>query len=84
MQIRIQENLDYSLSIVLAPRDNVSNKEDESKLVNILKDKYKYKFQVFTLENFVESLIDEFPEESIFKRFHHRYLDFRTAEYLLR
>ena len=82
--VRIQENLDYSLSIVLAPKDNVSNKEDESKLINILKDKYKYKFQVLTLENFVESLIAEFPEESIFKRFHHRYLDFRTAEYLLR
>lgn len=82
--VRIQENLDYSLSIILAPRDNVSNKEDETKLINILKDEYKYKFQVFTLENFVEVLIKEFPEESIFKRFHHRYLDFRTAEYLLR
>ncbi|MBQ0056243.1 MAG: hypothetical protein KBT20_01190 [Bacteroidales bacterium] len=82
--VRIQENLDYSLSIVLAPQDNVSNKEDETKLINILKDEYKYKFQVFTLENFVEVLIAEFPEESIFKRFRHRYLDFRTAEYLLR
>lgn len=82
--VRVQENLDYSLSIVLAPKDNIGNKEDEAKLINILKDEYKYKFQVFTLENFVEALIAEFPGESIFERFRYRYLDFRTAEYLLR
>lgn len=82
--VRIQENMDYSLSIVLAPKGNVSNREDETKLTNILKDEYKYKFQVFTLEKFVDMLIAEFPEESIFQRFRHRYLDFRTAEYLLR
>ena len=81
--VRVQEHLDYSLSIVLAPQDNVSNKEDETKLIKILKDEYKYKFQAITLENFVEALIKEFPEESIFKRFRHRYLDFRQAERLL-
>ena len=82
--VRLHEGLDFSYSIVLAPKENKSNKEDEEKLISILADGNKNKFQIFSLEDFVGKLVKEFPEETIFKRFQHRYLDFRTAEWLLR
>lgn len=82
--VRLYEQLDESLSIVISPQDNTSNHEDEKQLTNMLNEKYKYKFQVICLESFVDALIAEFPDESIFKIFRHRYLDFRTAEWLLK
>ena len=64
-------------------KENKSNKKDEEQLSDILDKKYKYKFQVFSLEAFVDAIIEEFPDDEIFKKFRHRYLDFRTAEWLL-
>lgn len=83
-KVRRYEKLDESLSIVVAPKDNVSNKKDEKELSDILKDEYKYKFQVISLEALVGALIEGFPDEEIFRKFHHRYLDFRTAEWLMK
>lgn len=83
-KVRRYEKLDESLSIVVAPKDNVSNKKDEKELSDILKDEYKYKFQVISLEALVDALIEGFPDEEIFRQFHHRYLDFRTAEWLMK
>ncbi|MGN0206580.1 MAG: hypothetical protein ACI4BC_05000 [Muribaculaceae bacterium] len=82
--MRVYEHLSDSMSIVLAPKENNSNLNDEEQLKHILKNEYRYKFQAKTLEIFVDSIIKEFPEEEIFKRFKHRYLDFRTAEWLLK
>ncbi|MCR4965585.1 MAG: hypothetical protein K6A41_08010 [Bacteroidales bacterium] len=82
--VRCYENLDESLSVVIAPKDNTSNKSDERDLLNILKEGYKYKFQVVSLEDFVKAIIDEFPDENVFRKFHDRYLDFRTSEWLLK
>lgn len=81
--VRLHEDLDDSISIVLAPMDNDNNKEDENQLIKALNADYTYKFQVISLEDFVSVLIDVFPEESIFKQFLHRYLDFRPAEWML-
>ena len=83
-KVRQYEKLDESLSMVIAPKDNISNKKDEKELSDILKDEYKYKFQVISLEAFVDALIEGFPDDEIFRKFHHRYLDFRTAEWLLK
>ena len=83
-KVRRYEKLDESLSIVVAPKDNISNKKDEKELSDILKDEYKYKFQVISLEVFVDALVEGFPDEEIFRKFHHRYLDFRTAEWLMK
>ena len=81
--VRLHEHLSNSLSIVLAPKENVSNLADEKQLEHILKEEFCYKFQAVTLETFVDSIINEFPDEDIFRRFKHRYLDFRPAEWLL-
>lgn len=82
--VRLHEKLDDSISIVIAPKDNTCNKQDEDQLTQILRDKYKYKFQTISLESFVDVLIREFFDEDIFQKFRHRYLDFRTAEWLLK
>lgn len=82
--VRLNEQLDDSLSIVIAPKENQSNKDDEEQLVNALNEKYKYKFKVIDLETFVKAIIEGFPHETIFQKFHHRYLDFRPAEWLLK
>ena len=81
--VRLHEHLDDSISIILSPKENISNEEDESSLRSILKDEYKYKFQSVTLENFVSALIREFPDIDIFREFEKRYLDFERVEKLI-
>ncbi len=73
-----------SLSIVLAPRGNTLNHADEQQLASIIRQEYRYKFQVLALETFVDALIVAFPRLPIFSEFHRRYLDFTPAEWLLR
>lgn len=82
--VRLHEKLDNSISIIIAPKDNTCNKQDEDQLTEILTEEYKYKFQVISLESFVEAIIKEFIDEEIFQKFRYRYLDFRTAEWLLK
>ena len=81
--VRVYEQLHDSISVVIAPKENDSNDEDEKGLVESLKKEFKYKFQVIDLETFVDALIDGFPDEPIFPRFRYRYLDFRPAEWIL-
>ena len=81
--VRLHEHLDDSISIILSPKENISNEEDERSLIAILKDEYKYKFQSVTLESFVSALIREFPDTDLFQRFENRYLDFERAEKLI-
>ena len=81
--VRLHEHLDDSISIILSPKENISNEEDESSLRSILRDEYKYKFQSVTLENFVSALIREFPDIDIFRGFEKRYLDFERVEKLI-
>ena len=81
--VRLHEHLDDSISIILSPKENISNEEDESSLRSILKDEYKYKFQSVTLESFVSALIREFPDIDIFRGFEKRYLDFERVEKLI-
>ncbi|MGM9840712.1 MAG: PGN_0703 family putative restriction endonuclease, partial [Candidatus Limisoma sp.] len=81
--VRLHEHLDDSISIILSPKGNMSNEEDERSLIAILKDEYKYKFQSVTLESFVSSLIREFPDTDLFRRFENRYLDFERVEKLI-
>ena len=82
--VRLHKHLDDSISIILSPKENISNEEDESCLRAILKDEYKYKFQSVTLESFVSALIREFPDIDIFREFEKRYLDFEQVEKLIR
>lgn len=81
--VRLHEHLDDSISIILSPKENMSNEEDERSLIAILKDEYKYKFQSVTLESFVSALIREFPDTDLFQSFENRYLDFERAEKLI-
>ena len=78
--VRLYEHLDESLSIVVAPKENISNKKDEEELSKALNEDYKYKFQVIELETFIDALMNGYPNEPIFQKFWHRYLDFRPVE----
>lgn len=78
--VRWHEHLDDSMSIVIAPKRNTSNKKEKAELMNIIKDEYKYKFKSIDLEAFVSGLISQFPNNDIFKKFEKRYLDFELAE----
>ena len=82
--VRLHENLEDSISIVIAPKENKSNKTDEKQLLDSLIDNFKYKFQILNLEDFVDAIIEEFPNQTVFKDFKHRYLDFQIAEYFLK
>lgn len=82
--VRLYEHLDDSISVILSPEQNAGNNTDERKLADILKEEYKYKFQTLPLEVFVSALIKAFPEESIFRQFENRYLDFEQAERLIK
>ena len=82
--VRLHENLDESISVVMAPKENKNNKKDEKQLSDALTDEFKYKFQILNLEDFVDAIIEEFPNQTVFKDFKHRYLDFQIAEYFLK
>ena len=74
-KVRLMEGLDDSLSIVIAPEGNDSNKADEKKLHDMLNEDYQYKFQTVTLEVFVSLLKETFPDEPLFEEFYKRYLE---------
>ena len=81
--MRLYEQLDDSISIILSPQENTGNQTDERGLLSLLKEEWKYKFQTLSLEVFVSSLIEAFPEVPLFNRFKERYLDFERAEQLM-
>lgn len=78
--VRWHEHLDDSMSIVIAPKRNTSNKKEKADLMNIIEDEYKYKFKSVDLEVFVSGLISQFHNNDIFKKFEKRYLDFELAK----
>ena len=61
-----------------------NGKKSEKQLSDALTDEFKYKFQILNLEDFVDAIIEEFPNQTVFKDFKHRYLDFQIAEYFLK
>lgn len=79
-KVRIKESLDDSLSIVLAPEGNTSNKTDERNFSLLLRPEYQYKFQTVTLEDFVMAIKYTFPDEPIFEAFFKRYLEFGLVD----
>jgi len=79
-KVRIKEGLDNSLSIVLSPSGNTSNKVDELNFLQQLRPEFQYKFQTITLEDFVMALKQAFFEEHIFEAFYKRYLEFGLVD----
>lgn len=75
-KVRLVKKYDDSMSIVLAPKENVYNKSEEDQLKKNLNENYSYKFQTIDLESFVDALITAFPENEVFRKFYSRYLDF--------
>lgn len=75
-----EESFDDSLSIIITPEENTSNKADEKRLHDALAENYQYKFQVVTLEDFVLSLKKFFPEEPLFEEFFKRYLEWGLVD----
>ena len=70
-----------SFSIVLAPSIHPSTDREVASLLPKLKEEYAKKLKIVHLEDFVDALIANTPEEysSLFDRFKSRYLDFDKA-----
>lgn len=70
-----------SFSIVLAPSIHPSTDREVASLLPKLKEEYAEKLRIVHLEDFVDALIANTPEEysSLFARFKSRYLDFDKA-----
>ena len=67
-----------SYSIILAPADHPSTGKEVDSLRDELREEYKNKIGSISLENFVERIIKNCPEEykDVFERFRDRYLAF--------
>ena len=70
-----------SYSIILSPSIHPSTKREVDSLLPELKEEYAEKLRIVHLEDFVDALIANTPEEysSLFDRFRSRYLDFDKA-----
>ena len=70
-----------SFSIVLSPIIHPSTNREVASLLPELKAEYAHKLRIVHLEDFVDALIANTPEEysSLFNRFKSRYLDFDKA-----
>lgn len=75
---RIKEPVHEAYSVVLAPAEHPTTKEEVSSLKEELKPEYQYKLHAVTLEYFVEKAIQNCPEEerTVFEWFYNRYLAF--------
>jgi hypothetical protein len=70
-----------SYSIILSPSIHPSTESEVDSLLPELKEEYAEKLRIVHLEDFVDALIANTPEEysSLFDRFRSRYLDFDKA-----
>ena len=70
-----------SYSIILSPSIHPSTEREVDSLLPELKEEYAEKLRIVHLEDFVDALIANTPEEysSLFDRFRSRYLDFDKA-----
>ena len=67
-----------SYSLIMSPKNHPSTNKEKNSLVNELTDEYKHKVQSITLDEFVNSLIENCPPDysEVYKRFYDRYLNF--------
>ena len=67
-----------SYSIILAPKEHPTTNNELESLTNVLRDEYKNKIKKIDLENFVNTIINNSPNEyrEVFERFYDRYLNF--------
>ena len=67
-----------SYSIILAPKEHPTTNNELESLTNVLRDEYKNKIKKIDLENFVNTIINNSPNEyrAVFERFYDRYLNF--------
>jgi hypothetical protein len=67
-----------SYSIILAPQEHPTTKKELESLTNVLRNEYKNKIKQVYLEDFVNAIIINCPDEyrEVFERFYDRYLNF--------
>ena len=67
-----------SYSIILAPQKHPTTKKELESLTNVLRNEYKNKIKQVYLEDFVNAIIINCPDEyrEVFERFYDRYLNF--------
>lgn len=67
-----------SYSLIMSPKNHPSTNKELDSLANELTDEYKHKVKSLSLDNFVNSLIENCPPNysKTYKRFYNRYLNF--------
>lgn len=71
-----------SYSLIMSPMNHPSTNKELKSLVDELTDQYKHKVQSISLDDFVNSLIENSPPNysEVYKRFYDRYLNFEKIE----
>lgn len=79
---RIVEGLKDSFSVVLSPKDHPSTEEEIRSVTEYLKPEFSYKLSALSLEDFVNAMIQYFPEyyAQVCDRFKGRYLEFKKVD----
>ena len=82
---RMVKNLKDSFSIILAPEQHPSTKNEIESLLKYIKPEYHYKLEKYSLEDFIKTLKSKCPDSNSkwIQWFDDRYLDFNLAEQLL-
>lgn len=78
-------NFKNSYSVILAPKEHPSTQNEIDPILKFLKPEFRYKIINLHLEDFVDAIESNCPEEYInwIKRFRERYLNFSKIEHLL-
>lgn len=73
-----KEGFKDSYSVILSPKEHPSTEREIRSVTAYLKPEYVYKLSSVTLEDFVEVLLQYFPDDyaRVFERFRRRYLEF--------
>ncbi|MFO7853454.1 MAG: hypothetical protein R6X28_13500 [Bacteroidales bacterium] len=83
---RIVHGLRDSYSIILAPADHPTTNSEITSLKENLRPEFQYKIQKYSLEDFIEALKPDCPEEykNWLNWFYDRYLNFNKTDHLFK
>lgn len=83
--VRLDENFTDSYSVILSPKGNTTTDKELKELRDYLLPEFHYKLIKYDLEDFIENVKDDCPEEysSWLNKFYNRYLNFEEVEQLM-
>lgn len=83
--VRLDENFTDSFSVILSPKGNTTTDKELKELRDYLLPEFHYKLIKYDLENFIEALKEDCPDEyrEWLDKFYNRYLNFEEVEQLM-